>query len=146
MRCKSDIITRCHASAVLTSKPTGQKGDERNRRWLPHARAILFTTESNSSWQSSDKTIIAFLWMTLLGEMKRLLQRKRKATQVWCLNPNPARISKPWRCRFSSSTFLTVKNVCILKLGVGDCVGIRETEWGRAKALDKEHQSVCIIL
>lgn len=146
MRYKSDII-RCHASAILlTSKPTGQKGDETNRRWLPHTCAILLTTESNRSWQSSDKTIIAFLWMTLLGEMKRLLQRKRKATQVWCLNPNPAGISKPWRCRFSSSTFLTVKNVCIPKLGVGDCVRIRETEWGGARPLDKEHQSVYIIL
>lgn len=144
----NSLIIQRHTSVVFTSKATGQKGVEMrmNTRWLPHTRSILFTTHPNSSWQSPDKTIITFLWMTLLGEMKRLRQRKRNATQVWCLNPNPAEISKPWRCHFSSSTFLTVKNVCIPKHRLGDRARIRETEWEWVRALDKEHQGVCIIL
>lgn len=42
--------------------------------------------------------------------------------QGCCLNPYPAEISKPYHCRFSSSRFLTVKNVRILKLRLRDWI------------------------
>lgn len=52
--------------------------------------------------------------------------------QVWCLNPYPAEISRPYHWCFSSSRFLTMKNVRILKLRLRDwvwkcvCVCMRE--------------------
>lgn len=45
------LIIQHHTSVLLTGKATGQKGVEMrmNTQWIPHTRAILFTTHPNSS-------------------------------------------------------------------------------------------------